>query len=125
MAADIFCSHSDIVLRDNAVDEIKWLVVSSRDRVQPQKPWRKKPKRGCSKSWHSVGEFYRPIEVVSGPRLGQLKIKPRSYLTYTSSSLGEDDFVLQLFWRSHFSGEPMSARIRYKVQVVSRISNQK
>lgn len=120
LADKAFCYHPDIVIGDDYHTEITWVVVSSVERTIVPRSWRKNPNKGCAKSWHSLGRFYRPVEVISGPRLGKLRIKPRSYLSYESSVLGDDEFVLKMYWTSHFSGKPMSTEVRYKVKVVGR-----
>ena len=113
-ARDVYCDMRG----GGSPDRVRqWFVVNEKVR-KPQLPGRKKPTIGCSVAFQSVGGMYRPIELVTRPKLGEVKIG-HNRLYYRSAKNGEDFVSVRLHEVSR-TGGLISNVFQYRIQVVDR-----
>jgi hypothetical protein len=113
-ARDIYCDLNGGGSTDRTRE---WFVVNTNIR-KPQLPGQTKPNPYCSVSFQSVGGMYRPIEIVTPPKLGEVKTG-HNRLLYRSVRNGED-FVAIRMHRVGRTGGLESSIFSYRIHVVDK-----
>jgi hypothetical protein len=113
-ARDIYCDLNGGGSTDRTRE---WAVVNANVR-KPQLPGQTRATSYCSISYESVGGMYRPIEVVTRPKLGEIKTT-HNRLYYRSVRNGED-FVSIRMHRVGRTGGLESSVFSYHIRVTDR-----
>jgi hypothetical protein len=113
-ARDIYCDMKGFGSTDRVRE---WFVVNSSVR-KPQLPGQTTPNPSCSISFQSLGGMYRPIEIVTKPKLGEAKTS-YNRLYYRSSKSGED-FVSIRQYEVGRTGGTESSVFQYRIHVVDK-----
>ena len=113
-ARDIYCDMKGCGSPDRVRD---WFVVVDKVRT-PQLPGSKKPSIGCSVLFSSVGGMYRPIELITRPKLGEVRTS-HNRISYRSSRVGQDLVAIRLHEVGR-TGALTSHIIQYRIHVVDR-----
>ena len=116
-AGDIYCFNKGGTSPAGTELTDDWYVVNSKVR-KPQLPGQTKPTVGCRIDFSSVGGMYRPIEVITRPKLGDLKTSHNA-LFYRSDKNGEDQISVR-FHRVGRTGQLESSIIHLRVHVVDK-----
>jgi hypothetical protein len=116
-ARDIYCDVKDGNLPDGAERTADWYVVNSTVR-KPHLPGQTKASPICGITFHSGGGMYRPIELLSKPKLGEAKTT-YNRLTYESARNG-DDLVSVRFYQAGRTGGLESATVHFRIHVVDK-----
>src|SRR5690242_3961182 len=113
-ARDIYCD----VNVGGSTDKVRqWTVVNSKVR-KPQLPGSTKPSIGCSINFNSVGGIYRPIEIVTKPKLGEARTNYNT-LFYRSAKNGEDYVAIRMNQVTR-NGGTESLIFKYRITVIDR-----
>jgi hypothetical protein len=113
-ARDIYCDLNGGGSSDRTRE---WFVVNANVR-KPQLPGQTKPFPYCSVVFESVGGMYRPIEIVTPPKLGEAKTG-HNRLLYRSVKNGED-FVAIRMHRVGRTGSLESSVFSYRIHVTDK-----
>ncbi len=113
-ARDIYCDLNGGGSPDRTRE---WSVVNANAR-KPQLPGQIKPTSYCSIGFESLGAMYRPIEIVTKPKLGEVKTG-HNRLFYRSVRNGED-FVAIRMHRVGRTGGLESAVFSYRIRVTDK-----
>ena len=116
-ALDTYCLMKGGTLHAGTETTRDWYVVNDTVR-KPQLPGQKKASIGCSISFHSIGQMYRPIEIVTKPKLGQAKTG--HYRLYYRSAKNGNDLVTVRFHRVGRTGALESSVVHYRIQIIDR-----
>ncbi len=116
-AAEVYCDMKGGSLPDGAERTRDWYVVNYTGR-KPQLPGQTKPFEWCSVTFNSFGGMYRPIELVTEPKLGEAKTT-HNRLWYRSKKNG-DDLVTIRFHKLGRTGQPESALVHYRIHVTDK-----
>jgi len=113
-ARDVYCDMKG----GGSTDRVReWFIVNSSVR-KPQLPGQTKPFTFCSVDFSSPGGMYRPIELVTKPKLGEAKTTYNKLL-YRSEKNGED-FVSIRMHEVGRTGELKSSVFQYRIHVVDK-----
>lgn len=113
-ARDIYCDMKG----GGSTDRVReWLVVNYKARTV-QLPGQKKPSTSCSITFNSVGGIYRPIEIVTKPKLGEAKTSYGT-LYYRSARSGEDFVAIRMHEVTR-NGGTQSFIFKYRITVTDR-----
>ena len=118
-ATETYCQSSYINVYDGAEREADWTVVIGSAR-KAQKLGKDNPTTGCSSSWRSLGPFYRPIEILKSPKIGETKINPRYRIFFKPTKIGQDELIVRIHWIQGTTTKKASAIVKYKIRVVDR-----
>jgi hypothetical protein len=113
-ARDVYCDMNGGGSPDRTRE---WSVVNANAR-KPQLPGQTKATSYCFISFESQGAMYRPIEIVTRPKLGEVKTG-HNKLFYRSVRNGED-FVAIRMYRVGRSGGLESYVFSYRIHVVDK-----
>jgi hypothetical protein len=113
-ARDIYCDVNGGGSPDRTRE---WFVVNANAR-KPQLPGQTKPNTYCSITYSSFGGMYRPIEIVTPPKLGDVKTG-HNRLFYRSVRNGED-FVAIRMHRVGRTGGLESSIFSYRIHVTDK-----
>jgi hypothetical protein len=116
-AMDVYCSARGGSLPNGVDISDDWYVVNYKVR-KPQLPGQTKPITSCGISFNSVGGMYRPIEVVTRPKLGELATS-YNRVSYRSAKNGDDILVIR-FHRLGPSGGRETSLLTLRIHVVDK-----
>jgi hypothetical protein len=116
-ARDVYCNTRDGTLPNGVERTADWYVVNSTAR-KPHLPGQTKASPICGITFHSGGGMYRPIELLTKPKLGQAKTT-HNRLTYQSARNGED-FVSVRFYQVGRAGGLESAIVHFRIHVTDQ-----
>jgi hypothetical protein len=116
---DYYCGGSRSSIHDGGEYQVDWQVVNSNAR-RVQMPGQTKPARGCTRSWQSLGAFYRPPAIIQAPKLGRARIVSNYRIYYESGRSGQDTLGVRIHWIQFSSGQLQSAVVRYNITVTDK-----
>ena len=111
-ARDTYCDFKGYGSPDRVRE---WFVVNEKVRT-PQLPGSTKPPSGCAINMESVGGMYRPLEVVTKPKLGEFRTT-YNRVYYRSFRNGED-FIAVRVHEVGRTGTLQSFILQYRIHVV-------
>jgi hypothetical protein len=113
-ARDTYCDFKGYGSPDRVRE---WFVTNEKVRT-PQLPGSSKAPSGCAISMESVGGMYRPLEVVTKPKLGEFRTT-HNMVYYRSFKNGED-FIAVRVYEVGRTGTLGSHVLQYRIHVVDR-----
>ena len=114
-ARDIYCDTKGGSLPAGSECTEDWYVTNYKVR-KPQLPGQTTASTSCGISFESIGGMYRPIEVLTRPKLGEIRTSYNRF-SYRSAKNGED-LVSIKFHRLGRTGALESSVIHFRIHVV-------
>ncbi len=116
---DIYCNAPQPGgLHENGEIHVNWYVVNYNAR-RAQLPGETKPPTGCAVSLDMGGQFYRPIEIIKAPSLGEVATTNYA-VAYRSAKNGQDTMSVRVHWLSASAGKPVTLIIHFNIQVTDK-----